>query len=126
MRFASFTANSGAVSLLLLGLMAMLSLSLFLHLGSVGLRNLSNAWQQLNDDRVPQELLCDFPLQDLLQENFDPMALLLPLDTPRICLLPPSDYGNRWQDSTQLNVLFCALLDYSAIADFQALGKTCA
>ena len=126
MRFVDKNNRDGTINVLLLGGMAIMSVVLLLHLSVITLRQIEHTWQQLNDDAPPRALLCSLPLQELLQENFTPEALQLPTTTPRICLLPATDYGNRWQNSAHLNVMLCALLDYVDIDDFHAWGKTCA
>ena len=118
--------RSGAIDVLLLGIITLLSLASLLHVGVVTLRHINSTWQQLNDDTAPVELLCALPLRELLQEDFDREVLRLPTEARRFCMLPATDYGNRWQVDGHLNVLLCALLDYVEITDFQAWGKTCA
>lgn len=125
MLFVDKNNCDGTINVLLLGSMAMMSVVLLLHLSVVTLRQIEHTWQQLNDDAPPQALLCTLPLQALLQENFAREALQLPTTVSRICLLPATDYGNRWQDRTRLNAMLCALLDYVDINDFHAWGKTC-
>ena len=125
MLFADKNNCDGTINVLLLGSMAMLSVVWLLHLSAVTLRQVEHTWQQLNDDAPPQALLCPLPLRALLQENVAREALRLPMVAPRVCLLPATDYGNRWQDSTRLNVMLCAVLDYIDINDFDAWGRTC-
>ena len=125
MPFAYATQNnSGTINVLLLGVMALLSVLLLLHLSVISLRKIDHTWQQLNADKPSSALLCAMSLQELLRDDFNPEALLLP-DTEQLCLLPATDYGARGRDNTQLNVLLCALLEHSAIDNFQAWGRTC-
>lgn len=116
--------HSGTINVLLLGIITLLSVVLSLHLSVLSLRKIDHTWQQLHDDTSLSALLCAMPLQDLLQDNFNPDALLLP-DSEQLCLLPATDYGDRWRNDTQLNVLLCALLAHSAIDNFQAWGRIC-
>ncbi len=125
MPFAARQRNhSGTITVLLLGSMALASVLLLLHLSVLSLWQIDHQWQQLDDDEPASELLCSFPLQELLQDNFAPEALRLPA-TERLCLLPATDYGDRWREHTRLNTLLCALLAHSDIANFQAWGRTC-
>ena len=117
---------SGTINVLLLGIIALLSVTLLLHGSIMSLRQIERTWQQLHDDEPASALLCAVPLHALLQDNFDvdPDALRLP-ETGQLCLLPATDYGDRWRDSTQLNIMLCALLTHSNITNFQAWGRTC-
>ena len=124
MRFVGKQNHNGTITVLLLGIIALLSLSLLLHLSVVTLRHIDSRWQQLNDDTASPALLCVFPLRELLQDNFARDALLLP-DTEHLCLLPATDYGDRWLANTRLNALLCALLEHSDINNFQAWGRRC-
>ena len=116
--------NKGTINVLLLGIIALLSFMLLLHTSVVSVHKIASTWQQLHDNAPSSSLLCAMPLQELLQDDFDHDALLLS-DTELLCLLPATDYGDRWRSNTQLNALLCALLDYSAITNFQAWGRTC-
>ena len=124
MRFICKQNRSGTINVLLLGIIALLSLYLLLHLSVLTLQRIDSRWQQLNDDTPSSALLCAFPLRELLQDNFDRNALLLP-DTEHLCLLPATDYGDRWLENTRLNALLCALLEHSDINNFQAWGRRC-
>ena len=124
MPFVCKQNRNGTINVLLLGTIALLSLTLLLHLSVVSLRKIDRRWQQLHDDAPSSALLCTFPLRLLLQDNFAPDTLLLP-ETKHLCLLPATDYGDRWLENTRLNALLCALLEHSDIDNFQAWGKTC-
>lgn len=73
------------------------------------------------------ELRCDFPVVELLQQDFDRQLLTnnskYPTEKDLPCILPPTDYANEYSNS--LNVALCALLTYIDETDFQALGRTC-
>ncbi len=124
MPFACKQHHSGTINVLLLGIIALLSLTLLLHLSLVSLGKIERRWQQLNDDKPASALLCSLPLRELLQDNVAREALLLPSRT-HLCLLPATDYGDRWRENTRLNALLCALLEHSDINNFQAWGRTC-
>lgn len=124
MPFVCNRNRNGTINVLLLGIIALLSLTLLLHLSVVSLRKIDRRWQQLHDDVPSSTLLCTFPLRVLLQDNFAPDTLLLP-GTTHLCLLPTTDYGDRWLENTRLNALLCALLEHGNIDNFQAWGKTC-
>lgn len=73
------------------------------------------------------ELRCNFPLVELLHQDFDRQLLTnnskYPTEKDWPCILPPTDYANEYTES--LNVALCALLTQIGETNFQALGRTC-